>query len=169
VRGVSEQERPRPESLWTTVGDPLARPLLESLERDYVAWYGPGASQEMTRYPAERFGREAGGAFLLLLVDGAAVAGGAYMRDEQGDAEIKRMWTHPEHRRRGLANRVLDELQADAAAHGYTRMVLSTGWAQEHAVALYIAAGWTPDTDLDGDWRERGWLSFHRELARSDP
>jgi GNAT superfamily N-acetyltransferase len=152
-----------PASYWTTIDDPLARPLLAGLEADYVAWYGDGARQEMTRYPAERFARDTGGGFLLLVEHGAAVAGGAYMR-EGDDAEIKRMWTHPDQRRRGLARRVLAELQADALAHGYRRMVLSTGWQQRDAVALYTAAGWTPDDDLDGDWRERGWISFHREL-----
>lgn len=157
------------ETVRTSLGDPLARPLLEGLEREYVAWYGPGASQEMTRYPLERFTPEQGGAFILLVEGGRAVAGGAYMRDEHGDAEIKRMWTHPDFRRRGLAARMLRELEDDARSRGYRRMVLSTGWAQDGAVALYRATGWTPDDDLDGDWRRRGWISFHRDLAAQAP
>lgn len=45
--------------------------------------------------------------FLLLLEDGVAVAGGAYRAfEEPGTAEVKRMWTHRDHRdhrRRGPA------------------------------------------------------------------
>lgn len=154
------------EVLRTRVDDPLARPLLAGLEHAYVGWYGEGARREMTRYPLERFLPENGGEFLLLVSDGAAVAGGAYMRDEHGDAEVKRMWTRDDLRRRGLARRVLDELEQEARAAGYDRMVLGTGWAQDGAVALYLAAGWTTDTDLDGDWRrDPGWIAFRKELA----
>ena len=157
------------ETVRTSFDDPRAAPLLRDLEREYVSRYGPGATQEMSRYPLVRFTPERGGAFLLLLADGEAVAGGAYMRDENGDAEVKRMWTRADHRRRGLAGRVLRELEADARDRGYRRMVLSTGWAQPEAVRLYVAAGWTPDVDLEGDWRERGWVSFHRELDPARP
>jgi predicted GNAT superfamily acetyltransferase len=54
------------------------------------------------------------------------------------------MWTAAAHRRRGLARRVLAELEDRAAARGYTRMYLTTGPRQPEAKALYLAAGWTP-------------------------
>lgn len=68
-------------------------------------------------YPAEEFAPP-GGAFLLLLEDGRPVAGGAYRRHDARTAELKRIWTHSAHRRRGLARRVLDALERDAAARG---------------------------------------------------
>jgi hypothetical protein len=73
------------------------------------------------------------------------VAGGAFRRHrDPGTAEVKRMWTAASHRRQGLARRVLAELEAHAAARGYSRMYLTTGARQPEAKALYLAAGWTP-------------------------
>jgi GNAT superfamily N-acetyltransferase len=127
--------------------DPLAAPLFTELAAEYGARYGDlfgGAGQEMARYPATDF-LPPDGELLLLVEDGAPVAGGAYRRHERaGTAEVKRMWTAGSHRRRGLARRVLAELQTRAAAAGYASMYLTTGPRQPEAVGLYLAAGWTP-------------------------
>lgn len=127
--------------------DPLAAPLLTELAIEYDARYGDlfgGASEELTRYPAAEF-LPPDGELLLLLEDGAAVAGGAFRRHpDPGTAEVKRMWTAAAHRRRGLARRVLAELEDRAAARGYTRMYLTTGPRQPEARDLYLTAGWTP-------------------------
>jgi GNAT superfamily N-acetyltransferase len=114
---------------------------------EYDARYGDlfgGAAQELTRYPAEEF-LPPHGELVLLLEDGVPVAGGAFRRHpDPGTAEVKRMWTAAAHRRRGLARRVLTELEDRAAARGYVRMYLTTGARQPEAKALYLAAGWTP-------------------------
>lgn len=127
--------------------DPRAQPLLTDLLAEYDARYGDlfgSAAQEMERYPTAEFLPPAG-LFLLLLEDGEPVAGGAYRAHEDpGTAEVKRMWTHRDHRRRGLARRVLTELEQQAAAAGYTRMTLTTGPLQPEARELYLRAGWTP-------------------------
>ncbi|WBP86997.1 GNAT family N-acetyltransferase [Kitasatospora cathayae] len=133
-----------------TLADPLVEPLLRELTHEYVSRYGPGAHQEMTRYPAEAFA-EPHGALLLLLEDGEPVAGGAYMRRDEHTAEVKRMWTHSAHRRRGLARRVLAELERTAAAAGYRRIFLTTGPRQPEAKGLYLAAGYTPLFDVTAD------------------
>jgi GNAT superfamily N-acetyltransferase len=169
---------PAPVSRWVDLGDPLLGPMLDELTAEYLALYGPGAHEEMARHPAEVF-TPPGGGVLALVADGVAVAAGAFRprgapalgrRDPQTDppttddddtgpaaahggevAEIKRMWTSAAHRRRGLARRVLAELE-DAAAHaGYSSMYLSTGWRQGGAVRLYLAAGYHPLFDVDGD------------------
>lgn len=59
--------------------DPLAEPLIRELTEEYVARYGPGAHAEMARYPAAEFAPPHG-LLLLLLADGAPVAGGAFRR-----------------------------------------------------------------------------------------
>jgi GNAT superfamily N-acetyltransferase len=126
--------------------DPRAVPLFTELAVEYDTRYGDlfgGASEELTRYPAEAF-LAPDGEFVLLLDDGVAVAGGAFMRHPSGAAEVKRMWTASSHRRRGLARQVLAELEQRAAAAGYTRMYLTTGPRQPEARDLYLAAGWTP-------------------------
>ena len=127
--------------------DPLAAPLFAELAVEYDTRYGDlfgGASEELTRYPAEAF-QPPDGEFLLLVEDGVAVAGGAFRRHVDPDtAEVKRMWTAASHRRRGLARRVLAELESRAAARAYRRMYLTTGPRQPEARDLYLAAGWTP-------------------------
>ena len=126
--------------------DALAGPLFAELAVEYDTRYGDlfgGAAEELTRYPAAAF-RPPSGDFLLLVEDGAAVAGGAFMQHSSGAAEVKRMWTAATHRRRGLARRVLTELEQRAAAAGYRRMYLTTGPRQPEARDLYLAAGWTP-------------------------
>ncbi len=127
--------------------DPRAQPLLTDLLVEYDHRYGDlfgSAVTEMERYPAEQFLPPAG-LFLLLIEDDVAVAGGAYRSyEEPGTAEVKRMWTHRDHRRRGLARRVLAELVAHATEAGYARMFLTTGPLQPEARALYTTAGWVP-------------------------
>jgi GNAT superfamily N-acetyltransferase len=127
--------------------DPLAAPLFAELAAEYDTRYGDlfgGADSELGRYPATEF-LPPDGELVLLLEGGVPVAGGAFRRHaDAGTAEVKRMWTAAAHRRRGLARRVLAELEARAAARGYARMYLTTGPRQPEAKALYLAAGWTP-------------------------
>ncbi len=61
-----------------------------------------------------------------------------------GTGELKRMFVVPSHRGRGLARRVLDELERAAPAHGLSRLVLETGALQAAAIGLYLSAGYVP-------------------------
>ncbi|MEV7777317.1 GNAT family N-acetyltransferase [Kitasatospora sp. NPDC088351] len=146
-----------------TIDDPLVEPLLRELTHEYVSRYGADAHQEMTRYPKDAFAEPAG-VLLLLLEDGEPVAGGAYKRYDQRTAELKRMWTHSAHRRRGLARRVLTELERAAEAAGYTRIYLTTGPRQPEAKGLYLATGYTPLFDVTADPLTIGPLPFEKHL-----
>ena len=147
------------------IDDPLAGPLVSELTHEYVTRYGPGGHDEMARYPAEEFAPP-GGLLLLLLEDGAPVAGGAYRRHtDPGTAEVKRMWTHSAHRRRGLARRVLAELERAAAADGYRRFFLTTGPLQPEARGLYLATGYTPLFDVTTDPVDLEPLPFEKQLG----
>ncbi|WP_033818793.1 GNAT family N-acetyltransferase [Kitasatospora sp. MBT63] len=150
------------------LGDPLTEPLVRELTHEYVTRYGPGGHAEMARYPAEEFAPPQG-LLLLLLADGEPVAGGAYRRYDDTTAEIKRMWTHSAHRRRGLARRVLAELERAAAAGGYRRIHLTTGPRQPEAKQLYLAAGYTPLFDPDLDPPEFRPLPFEKHLTDRHP
>ncbi|MER7707517.1 GNAT family N-acetyltransferase [Kitasatospora sp. NPDC097605] len=146
------------------IDDPLAEPLVRELTEEYVRRYGPGAHEEMTRYPADSWAESHGGVLLLLLEDGEPVAGGAYKRLDDRTAELKRMWTHSAHRRRGLATRVLAELERTAAAAGYHRIFLTTGPRQPEARNLYLANGYTPLFDVAADPLTIGPLPFEKHL-----
>ena len=157
--------------VYTTPEDPRALPLIEELSREYDERYGLNdgipSSVELHRYPAEHFSARLGGAFLLIIRDGVAVAGGAFKRVDATTAEVKRVWTSSAHRRQGLARVVMAELESEAAARGYTTVRLTTGARQPEALTLYLTLGYTPLFDLDGDLEEISYLHFEKPLAVS--
>jgi GNAT superfamily N-acetyltransferase len=130
--------------------DPLVRPMLAELSHEYSSRYG--ADHGFPDLPAEQranaaeFGPPYGGVVLLLGPDGP-VSGGAFRRLDTRTAELKRIWTATTHRRLGLARRTLTSLEREIAALGYRRIQLTTGPRQPEAVALYRAAGYTPEYD----------------------
>ena len=146
------------------VSDPRVRPLLRELGDEYSARYGKDAHAELARYPDEEFTPPHGGLLLLLLEGGEPVAGGAFRRYDANTAELKRMWTHSAHRRRGLARRVIAELERAAGARGYRRIYLTTGWRQPEARGLYLATGYTPLFDTEADPETIGPLPFEKHL-----
>jgi polar amino acid transport system permease protein len=153
-----------PESVWVAQSDPRVRPLLADLAREYATRYHRALVDEhhkLREYPPERFAPPHGG-LLLLLAGGVAVAGGAFQRYDEETAELKRIWTDRAHRGRGLARRVVAELEAEAAGRGYTRIFLTTGPNQPEARGLYLATGYTPHFDVDAVPVTR--LSFSKTL-----
>ncbi|WP_411698880.1 GNAT family N-acetyltransferase [Conyzicola sp.] len=162
--------QPENEFLYTRSDDPLARPLIDELSREYDERYGLNdgipSSFELSRYPAERFAPENGGAFLLVLRGDQVVAGGAFMRTDDTTTEIKRVWTSSAHRRQGLARVVMAELEREAAARGYATVELTTGARQPEAVALYLSLGYEPQFAVDGDLEAVGYLAFTKALTR---
>ncbi|MQA25759.1 MAG: GNAT family N-acetyltransferase [Micromonosporaceae bacterium] len=77
-----------------------------------------------------------GGIFLMAWQDGVAVGCGGW-RAHGEDAEIKRMYTAPEARGRGVARAVLNALEETARHAGKGRMILETGNRQPEAIGLY--------------------------------
>jgi GNAT superfamily N-acetyltransferase len=84
------------------------------------------------------------GAFLVAWLDGEPVGCGAVQPFDgaAGVAEIKRMYTAPAARRRGVSRRLLSRLEEVGADLGYRRAQLETGRPQPEAIALYESAGW---------------------------
>jgi GNAT superfamily N-acetyltransferase len=141
------------------LGDPAARPVLDGLEQEYERRYGSG--DEMARTREEDFDPPAG--LFLVIVDGAmTAAGGGYRFHADGVCEVKRMWTDPAYRRRGLAWRVLGALEEEAAGAGYRRLVLETGPLQPEAAALYERRGYRR-TSVFGPYEQA--LAFDTDLV----
>lgn len=150
--------------------DPLVVPMFAELDHEYRSRYGSAedVSPEMTRYSLKDFRRPGGG--LVLLVDaGAPVAGGAFRRHDDDTAEFKRIWTAAAHRRRGLARRVLVELESEARRRGYTRVHLATGPRQPEATALYLASGYTPLYEVTLPAEQVGEHAFEKKLPPLPP
>jgi GNAT superfamily N-acetyltransferase len=99
---------------------------------DYLAEVTPA----MVRPPS--------GAFLVAWLDGEPAGCGALkpLDSDPSIGEIKRMYTAPAARRRGISRLLLVRLEAAAAALGYGRVQLETGLAQPEAMALYASHGW---------------------------
>lgn len=149
--------------------DPLAAPVLADLAVEYTTRYGGDAAEmhsELLVYPAEEFAPP-GGALIVAVADGVPVAGGAFRRYNATTAELKRIWTASAHRQRGYGKLVVAELERIALQRGYTRIYLTTGWRQPEAVALYLAAGYTPlyDQSLSSD--EIGRHPFEKLLLKT--
>lgn len=71
-----------------------------------------------------------------------AVGCGAFKLFDQETVEIKRMFVQPQHRGKGIASLVLQELEQWAAEEHYASCVLETGMKQPEAIRLYEKSGY---------------------------
>jgi GNAT superfamily N-acetyltransferase len=84
------------------------------------------------------------GGFIVGWSAGQPVCCGGFKRLPDGACEIKRMYVTPETRGRGVARRLLHELERRALAHGYEVARLDTGPLQPQARRLYESDGYRP-------------------------
>jgi Xaa-Pro aminopeptidase len=125
---------------------PAAR-LREAQEQDLRQRYRGG--EPSPAQPSD-FTQARGGRFLLATLDGEP-AGCAGVRVEpdalaQGRpevAELKRMFTAPWARRRGVALALLQAAEAAARELGYRELILETGDQQPEALSLYLRQDYT--------------------------
>jgi GNAT superfamily N-acetyltransferase len=68
---------------------------------------------------------------------------GAYKEFESKTVEIKRMYTLPEYRGKGIASKIIRELELWAKEENYTTSILETGLKQADALYLYQKLGYT--------------------------
>lgn len=118
---------------------PAAQQLIAEVQAEYVRRYG---GEDITPVDPAEFAPP-NGSFLVVYLNGVPVACGGW-RVSAADGEIKRMYVSPRARGRGLARRVLAELEARIAAAGLPRVILETGTKQPEAIALYTSSGYTP-------------------------
>ena len=117
--------------------DPDFRRLIARLVGELEDQYGALQRQYERHNTLERIADA-----VVVTIDGEPAACGAF-READGDAvEIKRMYVATEHRRRGLARRVLEELEQKARGRGYRHAVLETGVKQTAAIDLYKSSGY---------------------------
>jgi GNAT superfamily N-acetyltransferase len=81
---------------------------------------------------------------LLGVAEGQPVACGCFKRLDAQRAEVKRMFVHPQWRRRGYSEQLLRALEAWARELGVQQLLLETGRRQPEAIALYHKLGFTP-------------------------
>jgi GNAT superfamily N-acetyltransferase len=121
-----------------------------------------GGSGDDTPVAASDFAPPEGRFFVA--VDGDRLVGCAGWRVHGDDAELKRMYTAPAVRGRGVARRMLATIEESARADGRKRVILETGDKQPEAIALYASAGYHRIEDFGFYRDEPGVLSFARDL-----
>lgn len=80
---------------------------------------------------------------IIAYQDETAAACGAFKPFSDDTVEIKRMYTDIQNRGKGLASKLLNELEIWAAEEGYKKCVLETGVKQPEAIALYEKCGYS--------------------------
>lgn len=84
------------------------------------------------------------GLFMVGYLDGVAVCCGGLKDLGGGICEVKRMYVSPAARGRGIARRLLAELEQRARDRGFNTARLDSGDRQPDAVHLYLSAGYSP-------------------------
>jgi putative acetyltransferase len=67
---------------------------------------------------------------------------GAVKKYDEETMEVKRMYVKPEFRGKGIARKILTELEHWAVELGYSSCILETGKRQPEAISLYLASGY---------------------------
>ncbi|MEY9963991.1 GNAT superfamily N-acetyltransferase [Streptacidiphilus sp. MAP12-16] len=136
---------------------PDARRLVAEVQQEYVRRYG---DVDLTPVEPADFELPRGLFAVVYDQEGRAVGTGAWRAREageqglaDGDAELKRMYTVPSARGRGLARLMLRFLEDEARRAGRRRVVLETGNKQPEALALYASEGYLP-TEKFGIYRD---------------
>jgi GNAT superfamily N-acetyltransferase len=122
--------------------DPLgdeATQLLADMRADALRRYGDAIDRSAPPPPNEPLVQRS--AFLIARLDGKPVGCAALRPMDVEIAEVKRMYVTPAVRRRGIARRLVAELENRAIKFGYTILRLETGNRQPEAVALYESCG----------------------------
>jgi GNAT superfamily N-acetyltransferase len=140
---------------------PALAQLIRACDESQAGWAGPGVpipSVEEEELEWElRFARRGAWTALAEDVDGAiagvvAYATGTVSREDHtpvpGLAHVSAVFVHPEHWRKGIARRLLDEAEAAMREQGYDRAQL---WTLEGSPAeeVYAALGWRRDGRRD--------------------
>jgi putative acetyltransferase len=74
--------------------------------------------------------------------DKIPVGCGAVKEYSEDTMEVKRMYVLPDYRGKGIAAKILTELEIWAKELGHTRCILETGKRQPEAIALYNKSGY---------------------------
>ncbi|HCA08015.1 GNAT family N-acetyltransferase [Chryseobacterium sp.] len=79
---------------------------------------------------------------IVIYIDEKPAACGAFKKFSEDTVEIKRMYTHPDFRKRGLATAIVQELESWAKESGYAKAVLESSLEQNEALSVYEKSGY---------------------------
>lgn len=112
--------------------------LIHALDAEFVVRY-PYQGNKFTQ-----FNLLADNARVMLAYDETlCVACGAFRPVNSHTVEIKRMYTLPAYRNKGLGKMILNALETWAREENFTEAILETGIRQPEAIAAYEKSGYT--------------------------
>ncbi len=102
---------------------------------------------------------------VVIAYAGGRAAGCAGLKAySETDAEVKRVWVEPEYRRCGIAEEMMDRIEAKAAERGFRRTILQTRPVMKDAVGLYLKRGYRQIENYPPYDRLDGAVCYAKEL-----
>jgi GNAT superfamily N-acetyltransferase len=129
---IAPESPGHPDSLW------CLDQYFSELERRFEGGY----RRSMDPAVAETAFMPPHGLFLLARLDGRPAGCGAIKRADDQTGEIKRIWTAPDARGRGIARAILQRLEDAARAMGFSAVRLDSNRVLTEAHALYRVMGY---------------------------
>jgi GNAT superfamily N-acetyltransferase len=155
----------RPHPIASAEGRALCAALAREVDERYAGIDDDTAAEHPEPVLSDAETSPPHGVFLVAWLDGVAAACGALRRADPETAELKRMYTTPSTRRRGVSRAILGALEQRARDLGYRRVILETGLAQPEAVAMYESAGYERIATY-GPYRDSPWsVCFGKDLT----
>jgi putative acetyltransferase len=103
--------------------------------------------------------------YVVLAYENKRPLGCGAIKEHKADTmEIKRMFVLPESRKKGIATKILTELEHWAAELSYTKCVLETGMRQPEAIALYKKNGYALIQNFGQYAEMENSLCFEKEI-----
>ncbi|OPH58975.1 hypothetical protein BC351_21805 [Paenibacillus ferrarius] len=144
------------EDIRASESEQLIRELSEELGRLYDSDGTAGFQASDVEVPRS--------AFIVARSEGHPVGCGALRPINETTVEVKRMYTRPDFRRKGVAQAILAEAERLALEYGYTSIKLQTGPKQPEAAALYERVGYYRVPIYSGNWDLV--LAYQKDLQR---
>ena len=117
--------------------DPDFQTLIQELDKEFWVRY-PDTQQNF-----EPFNKVDDACRVVVVYHHVTPIGcGCFRPKPDSTVEIKRMYVRPDDRNQGIAKRILNELELQAVAEGFTRSILETGIKQPEAIRSYKNSGY---------------------------
>ena len=101
---------------------------------------------------------------VLAYIDTVAIGCGAFKTFDSSSIEIKRMYIMPKARNKGIAKKILKELELWASELGYKNSILETGLRQTEAVQFYKKCDYSVITNYGQYVKIKNSICFKKEL-----
>jgi GNAT superfamily N-acetyltransferase len=138
---------------------PEARWCLDQYFRDLAARFDAGFDPQNAARLSDAEIAPPTGALLIARLDERPVGCGALRVIDATTGEVKRMWVRADARRRGIARRILEELEGLARARGVRTLRLDSNRALTEAHALYRKLGYVEVAPFNDEPYAHYWFA----------